>query len=269
VTRMLLMSDLHIEFGDLAVPKVEADVAVLAGDIHIGPAAARWSGALAARLGLPVVQVAGNHEHYDTLFRSGRHFERTIKDLHAEAASGPGRVVFLERETAVVAGIRFIGCTLWTDFELYGDPSEAMAHADLGMTDFHTIAYRPGVRFTPNDARREFLRARQFLREELAKSFDGPTVVVTHHPPSHRSLASRFKGDLLNAAYASHLDALVDDSQAEAWIHGHTHGSSDYRIGRTRVICNPRGYYDFALNPSFDPGLVVEVHHDSGMRGPK
>lgn len=264
MTRILLMSDLHIEFGDLVVPKVPADVAVLAGDIYVGLPAARWSGELAARLGMPIVQIAGNHEHYNTLFRSGRHFERTIKGLRAAAATSPGRVVFLERETAVVAGVRFVGCTLWTDFELYGDPSEAMAHADFGMTDFHTIAYRPGVRFTPNDARREFLRGRRFLTEELAKPFDGPTVVVTHHLPSLRSVAPQFKDDALNPAYASHLDALVEGSGAELWIHGHTHSSCDYRIGRTRVVCNPRGYCDFALNPNFNPTLVVEVAAGGG-----
>jgi hypothetical protein len=142
--RIQVLSDLHIEFGELRLPKVDADVAVLAGDIHVGRQAAIWSGTVAERLGIPVVQIAGNHEHYGTLGRPQQHFGRTLDELRAAAATGAGRVVFLERETAIVAGVRFLGCTLWTDFELYGDPGEAMAHAEIGMTDFHTIAYRAG-----------------------------------------------------------------------------------------------------------------------------
>jgi hypothetical protein len=190
------MSDLHIELGDLAMPKTAADVAVLAGDIHVGLPAARWSGALADRLGMAVVQIVGNHEHYNTLSRSAHHFQRTIADLRAATAIGPGRVVLLERETAIFAGVRFVGCTLWTDYELYGDPSAAMAHAEFGMTDFHTIAYQPGVRFTTNEVRREFLPEQRFLAEEVAKPFHGPTVVITHHLSSLQSVAPQFKGEV-------------------------------------------------------------------------
>jgi hypothetical protein len=38
MTRVLLMSDLHIEFGPLTVPQTDVDVAILAGDIHVGSA---------------------------------------------------------------------------------------------------------------------------------------------------------------------------------------------------------------------------------------
>jgi predicted phosphodiesterase len=265
MTKILVLSDLHIEFGELSLPKTGADVIVLAGDIHVGIQAAIWSGKLSERLGIPVVQIAGNHEHYGTFGRPPQHFARTIDELRAVAANGPGRVVFLERETAVVAGVRFVGCTLWSDFELYGDAAAAMAHAESRMADFYTIAYRSGARFTPRNARSEFMRARRFLTSALAEPFDGATVVVTHHLPSFRSVARRFKKDMLSAAFASHLDVVVDSSNAELWIHGHTHDSADYQVGRTRVICNPRGYVNFELNRRFDPELIVEV----GIRSSK
>jgi predicted phosphodiesterase len=259
MTRILLMSDVHIEFGGLTVRKTQADVAVLAGDIHVGIKAAAWCDKLARRLGIPVVHVAGNHEHYGSLRRRGGHLDRTIGQLRAAAAASAGRVTFLERETAVVAGVRFVGCTLWTDYALFGAPAEDMAHAEIAMTDYETIAYRPGVPFTTNDARREFVLAVEFLKAELARPFAGPTVVVTHHLPSLRSVPERFKRDRLSAAYASHLDELVAASGADLWCHGHTHRSCDYVIGTTRVLCNPRGYDDFALNSSFDPCLTAEV----------
>jgi hypothetical protein len=153
MTKILLMSDVHIEFGELSVPKTQADVVVLAGDIHVGVAAAAWSDSLAKRLGIPVVHVPGNHEHYGSMRQPGHHMGGTVAELRAAAAATAGRVTFLERETAIVAGVRFVGCTLWTDYELFGDPAEDMAHAEIAMTDYETIAYRPGVRFTTNDAR--------------------------------------------------------------------------------------------------------------------
>jgi predicted phosphodiesterase len=259
MTKILLMSDVHIEFGGLFVAKTQADVAVLAGDIHVGVKAAAWSDKLARRLGIPVVHVAGNHEHYGSLRRRGGHLGRTIGQLRAAAAATAGRVAFLERESAVIAGVRFVGCTLWTDYELFGNPAEDMAHAEAAMTDHETIAYRPRVRFTTNDARREFMLARDFLKAELAQPFDGPTVVVTHHLPSLRSVPEPVKDNRLSAAYASHLDELVAASGAELWCHGHTHSSCDYVIGRTRVLCNPRGYDGIALNSSFDPSFTAEV----------
>jgi hypothetical protein len=119
MTKILLISDVHIEFGELSVPKTQADVAVLAGDIHVGVAAAAWSDSLAKRLGIPVVHVAGNHEHYGSMRQPGRHLAGTSAELRGAAAATVGRVTFLERETAVVAGVRFVGCTLWTNYELF------------------------------------------------------------------------------------------------------------------------------------------------------
>ena len=58
---------------------------------------------------------------------------------------------------------------------------------------------------------------------------------------------------------ASNLDEIVENSGAALWLHGHTHVSQDYWIGSTRVVCNPRGYAGYELNPDFDPNLVVAV----------
>jgi Icc-related predicted phosphoesterase len=260
MTRIRIMSDLHIEFGDLSVPMVPADVAVLAGDIHVGLDTVAWADSLARQLSIPVVVVAGNHEFYGT-FRKGsdQHYQSIVAGLRAAAAATAGRVTYLERQTAVVAGVRFIGCTLWTDFEIFGDRVLASEYAEMAMTDFYTIAYRPKVRFKANDARREFLASKQFLAAELAKPFVGSTVVVTHHLPSLKSVSERFRSDTLTAAYASNLDSLVEGSGAVLWIHGHTHDSADYVLAGTRVICNPRGYYGIELNPDFDPTLVVSA----------
>lgn len=39
MTKSRLMSDIYIEFSELSVPRTQADVAVLASNIHVGVAA--------------------------------------------------------------------------------------------------------------------------------------------------------------------------------------------------------------------------------------
>jgi hypothetical protein len=264
-----VLSDLHIEFGELRLAKRAADVLLLPGDIHLWVNAILWADRTAQHLDLPVVIIAGNHEHYKNAGRHGqnhrdRHVESCIDALRERAAQTAGRVTFLERETAVVAGVRFIGATLWTDFNLFGDPALAKKAALAGkLTDYNgTIDYRHSVKFTPDHAISEHETARRFIAEACATPFAGSTVIMTHHAPSARSVPEKFASELSSAAYASNLDALVEASGAALWVHGHIHDSKRYRIGRTEVLSNPRGYANEEpadLNSDFDPNLTVDL----------
>ena len=100
----------------------------------------------------------------------------------------------------------------------------------------------------------------RWLKDQLQEPFPGKTVVVTHHLPSARSVADRYKTDLLSACFASELDHLF--GPMALWVHGHTHDCFDYDVGGTRVVCNPRGYTHpdaSPENPHFNPALVIEV----------
>jgi Icc-related predicted phosphoesterase len=255
------MSDIHWEFDPPDILEVECDVLVLAGDVDVnGLQAAERALTLSAEVSAPVVLLAGNHEFYDT-----RPMDRTIEEMREAAARSDGRLTFLERDSAIVAGIRFVGCTLWSDFALAGEATAMAAReaAERQINDFNMITYRERLAFSTYYALAEFKLAKDFLRRELAKPSELPTVVVTHHAPSARSVHPRFAGDLLSGSFASDLDDLVAGSGAELWIHGHMHDSFDYLVGETRVLCNPRGYVRVpdgpAENTAFDPGLVVEV----------
>jgi hypothetical protein len=164
----------------------------------------------------------------------------------------------LSDAAAVIGGVRFLGATLWTDFRLLGDPAAGMAAAQLHMTDFRRIRVEPRYRLArPADTVLWHTLSVRWLRRELWAPHDGPTVVVTHHAPSARSLNPRY-ADPASAAYASDLEALVAASGARLWVHGHTHHCVDYRIGATRVLSNQRGYPDEPAN-GFDPALVVDL----------
>jgi hypothetical protein len=166
----------------------------------------------------------------------------------------------LDCESVVLDGVRFLGATLWTDFRATGNAVFAQFEARRHMTDYRRIRAGGQRSLRPSDTVAEHNRARAFLSECLAQRFDGPTVVVTHHAPSPRSLAPQFRQlhAHVNAAYVSDLEGMMHPGVA-LWIHGHTHRTYDYRLGATRVLCNPRGYVPFAPVPGFDPALIVSV----------
>jgi len=261
--RIQLASDLHLEFLErkdpqarLVVPAPGADLLVLAGDIHNGvkgiEAFAYWP--------VPVVYLAGNHEFYD------HDWESTRQDLRSACAGT--QVTFLDNDSIEFKGVRILGCTLWTDFRLgESTQAQAMEAVERGLMDYHVIRTASGpLRAQQTLADHE--RSRSWLEGKLAMPFDGTTVVVTHHGPHQLSIHPRFAGNALNPGFISDLTPLLRD--ADLWLHGHTHDSFDYRIGRCRVVANPAGYIlnraaataeqDFKFeNGKFDPGLVVDV----------
>lgn len=251
--RILIYSDLHLEFPDALrtfhVPLgLEFDAVILAGDIHSHTHGLRWAANTFA--GKLVIYVPGNHEYY------GAHLFGLLQEMR-KVATEVG-IHLLEQDQLIFDGIRFLGTTLWTDFELFGTSTPkivAMREAGKCMPDFRTIRIGASrthsltaTRFAkqtagilqPEDTVKLFERARNWLSEKLAEPFDGMTVVVTHHLPSQQSVATRFENDPVSGAFASKLDELV--AQANLWVHGHTHDSFEYTLGKCRVICNPRGY---------------------------
>ena len=250
--RLHILSDLHLEFspyGDDLEP-VQADVVVLAGDINNGALGVKWAAKRFADQ--PVIYVPGNHEFY------GQHsIARALDAMHKAAQDT--NVHVLDNETVVIDGVRFLGATLWTDFNLFGAHEAAVRarrEAMLFLRDLSVIG-----RFNLREWAERHARSRMFLNEQLAIEHHGSTVVVTHHAPSRQSIHPRFAGSALNACFVSDLERLASASRPQLWIHGHTHDSFDYRIDGTRVICNPRGYSKDGVNenPAFDSNFVVEI----------
>jgi Icc-related predicted phosphoesterase len=261
--RLAIYSDLHLEFGLLTKPEGKADVVVLAGDIYTK--ARVWKDGNAADFfGCPVVAVLGNHDLY------GSHCDVGPEKAGIQAeAKG---ITLLENAEAVITGIRFLGCTLWSDFRLFsGDDSEQLrmdAAACVGdrysggMNDFNLIRVaEDGFRkFRPLDASRIHSASVAWLDAKLSEPFDGPTVVITHHAPSIRCLPDDWRNDRLSCAYASNLDWLIEKHQPALWTWGHIHESvPDFQIGHTKMISNPRGYHPDHLNPNFRPEFEMAI----------
>ena len=266
--KLHILSDLHNEFVPFDPPKVNADIVVLAGDIDVGINGLVW--ATKAFSGRDVIYLAGNHEYY------GGHLSKVAISLRETAVAAP-HLYYLDNDEVVIGGVRFLGSTLWTDFRLFGGNlvsiGRALSEASERLSDFNrNIRYGSTGFFTPSQSAQLHLTSVNWLERKLAESFDGPTVVVTHHCPGWGSVHGRFNDDLLTASFASDLDRLMGPPIL-LWVHGHTHNSFDYSVRGTRVICNPRGYSYIHENLSehdgrrlahcenmgFNPRLVVEV----------
>ncbi len=246
--KLHVLSDIHVEFKSFDAPSTDADVVILAGDIHVGKNGLDW--ALQQFPDKPVIYVLGNHEYY------GKAIPRYTEKLRT-LASGTN-VHILEQDTLTLDGVTFLGCTLWTDFELFGDPRIAGYEATQKMTDYKKIRVSPKYsRLRSVDTAAIHHRSRRWLETQFSESVND-VVVVTHHAPSIKSLPESHHDDLMSAAYVSNLEEIVGRSRAKCWIHGHLHAPSDYRLGETRVLCNPRGYPD-EYNDRFVPDFVVEI----------
>jgi predicted phosphodiesterase len=245
-----VLSDLHLEFSNLPPPSAHSDVVVLAGDIWKKDHGIHW-----ARSTWPnseIIYIAGNHEFYGS--------ERnTVIDKLRNAAKN-NAVHFLENDEIIINDTRFLGCTLWTDFRLFGAEraESSMQAGQYNLNDFKLIKEGVGS-FTPQDSVQLFTNSVSWLESKLRVAHTGKTIVITHHLPSSNSIAEKYANDPLNPCFASNLDYLF--GMTDIWIHGHTHESFDYIVNNTRVVCNPRGYVQYGQpeNKNFNPELGIDI----------
>lgn len=243
-----VLSDLHLNNKGWQAPHAPADLVVLAGDIANGTAGLQW-----ARQNFedtPIVYISGNQEYY------GHNADELLAEMHLMARELD--IHFLEEEVITFKGLRILGATLWTDFNLFGFEARWLAitnqraNAPLERKD---ILSNDGV-VTPHRKIMWHDRTVAWLTEELNQEFDGKTMVVTHHVPTIRGVPKQYLDDLSSAAFASNLDHLFP--LVDVWVCGHTHTASDFQVGRCRVVINPRGRTLDGRN-GFDPELVIEV----------
>lgn len=247
--KLLILADLHIEFGPFEPPETDADLVVLAGDTDLLTRGITW--AKEAFAGKPVIYVPGNHEYY------GETYQKLRAEMQEEADGS--NVHVLDFGKYEQDGVVILGATLWTDFHLLGSQAIAMLTVEAGMNDFKKIRTLPSYKkFRALDALQAHSKEKAWLSKEIEAAAGKKLVVVTHHLPSLKSIPDQWKNDYLSAGFASNLDDLVARSGAALWIHGHTHTACDYMIGETRVLCNPRGYIG-REDSGYDPALVVEI----------
>lgn len=280
-----LLSDLHLETNPhfTTQPVPGADLLVLAGDIGSFQKNSQLTSLEIADFGLarfsplavaqggagwptPVFFIPGNHE-YD-----GLDFDEAHTRLH-ETCERLG-MVWLEREVLVHNGVRFVGCTLWTDFDaLSTGPmasttsgemtigeqlktrDKAFRAANFYLKKNHSL--QAGQPMLADAVREQGLASQAWLRDALSVPFGGPTVVISHFAPSLRSADPRYGITPGTAGFCNSLDDLLP--LAKVWMHGHLHCALDYVASGCRVVTNPLGYAYKGEQAAFRPDLLIKV----------
>jgi Icc-related predicted phosphoesterase len=256
--KLQVFSDLHVDVHPTKpISIVEGvDVVVVPGDTCEGSVKAFEHLRRIVPLEIPIVMTLGNHEYYR------RFIPNELALAHAHAAAF--NIHVLENAAVKIGGdkgIQFIGATLWTNYEAFGEAKKAAAMnaCSSGMSDHRLIGWQkqPWRRFRPQEAAIMHHQSAMYIEQALADSVADHCVVVTHHAAHWNSVNPMYANDLLTAAFVSDMTALIEKHQPDLWIHGHVHNSSDYHVGITRVVCNPHGYG--SENPGFNEALVLQV----------
>lgn len=236
--KVSIYSDLHLEFyrgqGRSIVDNLpgDADVCILAGDITVGediPQVLEWFCDKYEH----VIYVHGNHEFYGAN-------RPAIIELTEEAVEDNPNLYWLNRSSVEIEGRRFLGSTLW----FKEDPLAPHHH----MTDFSVIM----------DFKSWVYEENRLDIEYFLNNVQEGDIVVTHHLPSKRSVAPQYADSPLNSFFLCNLEGLIQHQQPAYWFHGHTHSSFDYKIGKSRVVCNPLGY-PHEYNQNFEAGKSFEL----------
>jgi DNA repair exonuclease SbcCD nuclease subunit len=268
--KIQLLSDLHLEVHPAWVPTPApgADLLVLAGDIGSYQSGSLLSDSdfglarFSPRHGwpTPVFFIPGNHE-YD-----GMDFDVAHARLR-ETCARLG-ITWLEREVIVWPGgnLRFIGTTLWTDFDALASATKQLT-LQLKALDkaFRAANYylkktattRHGLPMLAPAVREQALLCHAWLAQALAVPFDGKTVVVTHFAPSLLSADPRYGLTPGTAGFCNALDDLLP--LAQLWLHGHLHAPSNYVAAGCRVIANPLGYARKNEQSAFAAATCIEI----------
>lgn len=247
--KIQVISDLHQEFGYSELSFDNADVVVFAGDVNLGIKGLHW---IQSRIkDKPVIYVLGNHEYYKSAY------PKVLNKLKSLAINT--NIHVLEDSFVDIDDVRFHGCTLWTDFSIFGDAMEYGIICQSAMNDYKMIKRDPSYsKMRTIDTYRIHQVSRKWLNGSLLSSEKAKNIVITHHAPSLQSVSEQYKSHPVTAAYASNMEDFILNHLPDFWIHGHIHTPSRYQIGRTKIICNPHGYIDEPYN-GFDKELIIEI----------
>jgi predicted phosphodiesterase len=254
-TKLQILSDLHNEFYGkfIQIPDIantDADIIILAGDIDKGTNGVGWAIEQSEKLNKPIIYVPGNHEYY------GYDIQHNLAEMRWLAEGT--EVYVLDNDSITIQGVRILGSTLWTDYNVDPATSQAKAMSIVGqaLNDHFLIRYNE-AKFSPAHALELHYESLAWLQVELAKEVSTPTVVVTHHGPSIHCQHRDFPLGAISTGFHSALEYLV--AEADLWIYGHTHSNLDTVVEGTRLVANQYGYVARDIADDFDPNFIVEV----------
>ena len=258
--KIRVISDIHEDINDRYPLNYNDDTfTIIAGDISGDPVnGVQWI-KNNIKYGL---FVHGNHLVYNHL---GLPIQQ-LQQIYSNAFPLESDISYLNNQYKIINDIVFIGCCLYTDYKYNGTVNSNMRIAEKGLNDFRWGKILEGdkiVSLKPYHYLAMFKESYSFIKQTLRKFKNKKCVLITHHCVSPLQIDPKYFTNSLNASFTSDLTKFIEKKKNLALvISGHTHASSDFMIGNTRVVCNPYGYRSSVYgecNLNFNPNLIIEV----------
>lgn len=256
--KIRIISDIHCDINEYKKFNFENEFVICCGDISGDRfTSEKW---IQNNIKQGII-IGGNHLGYHSVSNNEKDsLNLSIKYLQDKFSKGP--VYFLENQHIIKNDIVFIGCILFTDFNLYSNQPLAQEIARNNLNDYKYVKIynRSLTNLLPDDTIRFHRQSKKYINRICKEFSDKKVIIITHHAPSVLSVHDKYKNDLLNAAFASNLESLIiENNNIKLWCHGHVHNNVDYKIFNTRIVANPLGYYN--ENPDFiNEGLLIDTN---------
>lgn len=248
-------SDLHLEFyankaiDYQALVKPVAPIIALLGDIG-HPVESHYADFIdyCAKHFQFVLIISGNHEYYNN-------DKITIDQIINYICYQYNNVFYLNRQSKVINGCRFIGATLWSEI-----PSKNFDFISNYLNDYHLISYS-NSKVTPAITNAWHQQDLAFIKNELkqANIHKQEVVVLTHHCPLINGTSHPiYVNSRSNCAFATDLSYLFT-SNLKYWLCGHTHYNFTINYNNTIVMSNQAGYPNSGNTRDYSNVKVIKL----------
>jgi predicted phosphohydrolase len=253
-TTIQYCSDLHLEFERnrkwIAKYPLQpaADILLMGGDIMLLSQMNAHSDFLdfVSENYKATYWIPGNHEYYrsNIALRSGAVYEAVRYN------------VFLVNNTTVTIGNTDLICsTLWSQISPVNE-----IEMTRSMSDFHAIEGGSG-KLSILEYNELHAEACRYIKQAVANSKANHKIVLTHHVPTLLNYPDKYKGSVINEAFATEMLDFIESSGIEYWLYGHTHyNTPDFTIGGTQLLTNQLGYVQYGENKHFDKTKRIILH---------
>lgn len=216
-----------------------------------------------------VILVLGNHDYW-----GGNLTTEHIKIKNYIQEQSIENMFVLQNEKLEFNNTNILGTTLWLNF----DNNNKFVIDTFNQISSDKKYIRVGNNFSKinfNHIYKEHCKALMFLKNNLRNNNNLQNIVISHHPPSKQSLEdniinyleeninniSNFSEKEKINFYSHYLDfnnleSLFYDYDIDLWIHGHTHTPKQYKINKTNIINNARGY----LENNYIEDLIININ---------